>query len=177
MQNIIYKFLVSDKVTLIVPHGNGHINNSYLVETTALSGFKRRYLLQAVNKNVFSNSEGLMANIEKVIDYLRDRSSNGKGVMKLIPAKSGRYFHIDEEGTCWRVYDFIENAICLEAPESHDDFYECGMRFLTDYLQGDTYFKTKYPEHNLDRCRTQFELVRDMNRHWQDMKDIVKKYI
>ena len=39
---------------------------------------------------------------------------------------------------------------------------ECGIRFLTDYLEGDRYFKTDYPEHNLVRCRTQFRLVRDM---------------
>ena len=40
--------------------------------------------------------------------------------------------------------------------------FECGMRFLTDYLSGDTYFKTAYPEHNLVRARTQFKLVRRM---------------
>ena len=39
---------------------------------------------------------------------------------------------------------------------------ECGMRFLADYLEGDTYFRTHYPTHNLDRCRTQFKLVADM---------------
>lgn len=39
---------------------------------------------------------------------------------------------------------------------------ECGMRFLTDYLEGDTYFKIHRPNHNLDRCRTQFKLVADM---------------
>ena len=44
-------------------------------------------------------------------------------------------------------------------------------------LEGDNYFKTSYPGHNLDRARTQIELVRDMNRKWQTMKDIVKKYI
>lgn len=53
---------------------------------------------------------------------------------------------------------------------------ECGMRFLTDYLEGDTYFKTAYPEHNLDRCRTQLKLVADMEAHWDEMKSIVKKY-
>lgn len=53
---------------------------------------------------------------------------------------------------------------------------ECGMRFLADYLQGDVYFKTHYPEHNLDRCRTQFELVADMERKWDEMKAIVEKY-
>lgn len=54
--------------------------------------------------------------------------------------------------------------------------YECGMRFLTDYLQGDTYFKIHRPEHNLDRCRTQFKLVRDMKDKFDTMKSIVEKY-
>ncbi len=53
--------------------------------------------------------------------------------------------------------------------------YECGMRFLTDYLNGDTYFKTKYPEHNLVRCRTQFALVADMERKLDEMKRITQE--
>ena len=47
---------------------------------------------------------------------------------------------------------------------------ECGIRFLTDYLAGDHYFKTDYPEHNLVRCRTQFRLVRDMEEKWNEMR-------
>ena len=54
--------------------------------------------------------------------------------------------------------------------------YECGMRFLTDYLQGDVYFKTHRADHNLDRCRTQFKLVQDMEEKWKLMKEIVAKY-
>ena len=50
---------------------------------------------------------------------------------------------------------------------------ECGMRFLTDYLEGDTYFKTTRENHNLDRCRTQFKLVSDMEKQWDKMNDIV----
>ena len=53
---------------------------------------------------------------------------------------------------------------------------ECGMRFLTDFLQGDTYFKTAYPEHNLVRARTQFKLVKDMEEKLPKMKEIVNKY-
>ena len=54
--------------------------------------------------------------------------------------------------------------------------YECGMRFLTDYLQNDVYFKTSRKEHNLDRARTQFKLVSDMEKKWNQMQSIVKKY-
>ena len=53
---------------------------------------------------------------------------------------------------------------------------ECGMRFLTDYLQGDVYFHTTREKHNLDRCHTQFALVADMEKKWTQMKEIVNKY-
>ena len=51
--------------------------------------------------------------------------------------------------------------------------FECGMRFLTDYLQGDTYFKVHREGHNLDRCRCQFALVKDMEAKWDAMAKIV----
>lgn len=54
--------------------------------------------------------------------------------------------------------------------------FECGMRFLTDHLQGDTYFKIHRENHNLDRCRTQFKLVEDMEAKWDTMQEIIKKY-
>lgn len=51
--------------------------------------------------------------------------------------------------------------------------FECGMRFLTDYLNGDTYFKTAYPEHNLVRAKNQFALVADMEKNMDKMKSII----
>lgn len=53
---------------------------------------------------------------------------------------------------------------------------ECGMRFLTDYLQGDSYFRIQRENHNLDRCRTQLALVRDMEYKWEEMEQIVVRY-
>lgn len=50
---------------------------------------------------------------------------------------------------------------------------ECGVRFLTDYLEGDTYFRIHREHHNLDRCRTQFKLVADMENKWADMAKII----
>ena len=52
---------------------------------------------------------------------------------------------------------------------------ECGIRFLTDYLQGDTYFKIHRDGQNLDRCRTQFKLVADMEKKWDEMRKIVEE--
>jgi hypothetical protein len=53
---------------------------------------------------------------------------------------------------------------------------ECGVRFLTDYLDGDRYFRIHRPDHNLDRCRTQFQLVRDMERQFDQMLQIVDRH-
>lgn len=51
---------------------------------------------------------------------------------------------------------------------------ECGMRFLTDYLSGDTYFRIHRKQQNLDRCRTQLALVADMERKWEQITKLVK---
>lgn len=53
---------------------------------------------------------------------------------------------------------------------------ECGIRFLTDYLQGDTYFKTKHPTHNLDRCRNQFAFVSAIERDLGKMEAMVASH-
>ena len=52
---------------------------------------------------------------------------------------------------------------------------ECGVRFLTDYLDGDHYFAVHREGQNLDRCRTQFKLVQDMESKWEEMHKIIKE--
>ena len=48
------------------------------------------------------------------------------------------------------------------------------VRFFADYLNGDTYFKTKYPEHNLVRTKAQFKLFLSAQEHEEDMKNFIK---
>ena len=55
--------------------------------------------------------------------------------------------------------------------------YECGIRFLADYLNGDVYFKVQKHNHNLYRARTQFKLVTDIEKKFDEMKKIIEKYI
>ena len=54
--------------------------------------------------------------------------------------------------------------------------YECGIRFLADFLMGDVYFRTRREHHNLDRARTQFKLVSDMEAKWAQMTAVVNQY-
>ena len=52
---------------------------------------------------------------------------------------------------------------------------ECGIRFLTDYLQGDVYFKIKHPTHNLDRTRNQFAYVAALESRMPELEAIVQR--
>lgn len=54
---------------------------------------------------------------------------------------------------------------------------ECGMRFLADYLSGDTYFAIKYDDHNLVRCRTQLRLAAEMEQSFSAMKKIIAEAV
>ena len=347
---VLKAFSLDAKPVSCERYGCGHINVTYLVVTE--SG--RRYILQKINNNIFKDVPGLMGNIAAVTKYLRTIISDPRGVLTLVPTTDGADYLEYEDGSFWRVYDFVEQSLCLQAPESADDFYqsavafgtfqqqlkdfpaetlcevipnfhntvdryrifkealaadvcgraasvkaeidfalareeeagtlvnmlaegklplrvthndtklnnvmldeatrkplcvidldttmpglslydfgdsirfgaataaedekdlskmvmdinlfetytkgflsacpgltqnerdmlpmgaklmtlECGVRFLTDYLSGDTYFRTHYEGQNLDRCRTQFKLVADMESKWEEMKRIVKE--
>ncbi len=356
IDNVISKFPLCSKPLECSSYGNGHINNTFLLVCEE-NGDSHRYILQSLNGNVFKKPQDVMSNIEKVVAFLRPKAQDARETMNLILTKDGKNCYFDDDGKCWRVYDFIEDALCLEHPESTEDFrqcaiafgkfqrdlsdfpadtlfetipdfhntpkrfkdfltaiendiagraesvkeeieflksredfysvlynahndgklplrvthndtksnnvmldaakrtalcvidldtimpgfsvtdfgdairfgastaaedeknldlvsmdldmfdiytkgylegcggqltkeeimllpegakmmtIECGMRFLTDYLNGDTYFKTAYPDHNLDRCHTQLKLVADMETKWDIMKEIVAKYI
>lgn len=53
--------------------------------------------------------------------------------------------------------------------------FECGTRFLTDYLNGDTYFKIHREHHNLDRARNQFKLVSEIEKAEEELFKIIEE--
>ncbi len=355
LTEVLSTFNIDGEIVYCEPFGNGHINDTYLVKAMSENG-ENRYMLQGINTYVFKNPQGIMENIEKVTNYLREKHL-GKRVLSLIYNKDGHTYYKDAEDNFWRMYNFIDNAFCLDSVDNAEDFYECavafgkfqrdlsnfpadtlfetipdfhntpkryeafltaveknlsgradtakkeiefvksrndfcsvlidankegrlplkvthndtksnnvmldkethkavcvidldtimpgfsvtdfgdavrfgastaaedekdlskvwldldffeayvkgfikgcegmlekeeilllpegakmmtlecGMRFLTDYIDGDIYFKTHYPEHNLVRARTQFKLVADMEQKWDKMKEIIEKYI
>ena len=106
------------------PHGNGHINSTFRVEIDG-----KRYILQKINQNVFRDPVSLMDNVVRVTEYLAERAEDARTVMRVYPTKDGRYFTEDGEGEYWRLLQFVEDAICLEAPESREDFYQSAVAF------------------------------------------------
>lgn len=359
---ITEKFEIKGEPEHIDPHGNGHINDTYLLTCRISPEENSRYILQRMNHEVFKDPRGLMENITGVTTFLQKKISENGGdpereALCVIPLKDGGSYSEEEDGTFWRMYRFVEGADSYDVVERPEDFYEsavafgnfqkllaeypakslhetipnfhntvdrldkfkkavaadtieraagvkdeiqfvldreddcrvlcdmlasgeiplrvthndtklnnimldhktgkgicvidldtvmpgsalydygdsirfgantgaedekdlskiscdlelfalytkgfiegcggsltqkeirmlpmgaklmtleCGMRFLTDYLEGDHYFKIHRPEHNLDRCRTQFCMVKDMENKWGQMQEIVEKYL
>lgn len=106
-------------------HGFGHINETYLI--VCESGHK--YILQKINHTVFADVPALMHNVSAVIAFLGEKTNDPRAVMRLIPTVSGtNYLHMPD-GSYWRAYDYVENAICLQRPESPEDFYQSAVAF------------------------------------------------
>ena len=84
------------------------------------------------------------------------------------------YFKAYAEGFYGAVRDKITPAEKALLPYSaYLMMMECGIRFLADYLAGDVYFATAYPEHNLIRCRTQFRLAEETAEHFVELNAII----
>lgn len=357
LNDVIYNFKICGDLKCVSPYGYGHINDTYMITTDVDGKTEKKYILQRINTAVFKVPTELMHNIERVTAYLKDKSCSERETLTLVPTVSGDSFYTDSSSLCWRIYDYIDDSVCIELPDNTKDFYqcavvfgkfqryldgfpacdlyevipdfhntpkryndflkavndnicgrassvseeisfiksrkdfygcliennklgvlplrvchndtkcnnamldkhthkalcaidldtvmpgfsvtdfgdsirfgastaaedekdtekvlldinkfkiytegyldgcggmlkdseimllpegakmmtiECGMRFLTDYLNGDTYFKVAYPEHNLVRCRTQLKLVKEMEKHWNTLKETVKKYV
>lgn len=105
-------------------HGNGHINLTVLVAIGS-----QKYILQRINRNVFRDPASLMENVVRVTEYLAERATDARTVMRVFPTKDGKFYVVDGEGEYWRLLQFVEDAICLEAPESREDFYQSAVAF------------------------------------------------
>ena len=90
----------------------------------------RRYILQKINHHAFRNVQALSENIAAVTDFLRSKSSDPRSVMSLIRTKDGAP-HTRYGDEYWRVYDYVDGTICLQQPETDEDFYQAAVGFGT----------------------------------------------
>lgn len=116
-------FCLNGKPTSCRPFGSGHINSTYQIKTDA--GYT--YILQRINRYVFTDPKAVMENVGAVTEYLRDRVDPSE-TLHFQLSDTDTYYHVDEQGEFWRCYEFAD-GICLEAPESERDFYESAIAF------------------------------------------------
>ncbi len=122
--DILTKYALDGSVALCEPYGCGHINRTYLVATDK----NHRYILQKINENTFRNVPALMDNITRVTQHLLERTDDPRTVLTVVPAASGASWVSDDSGS-WRIYEFVENTICLQTPESSADFFQSALGF------------------------------------------------
>lgn len=123
MLNICRKFQLRGTVLSCQPYGSGHINATFLVHTDQAD-----YILQRINHSIFQDVPALMNNIQRVTAFLARRDPDPRHSLHLVPTLKGGGW-LEEEGEFYRVYDFITDSLCLNAPETPNDFYHSAVAF------------------------------------------------
>ena len=151
---VLRAFRLDAKPVSCEPYGCGHINVTYL----AVMESGRRYILQKINNNTFRDVAGLMENITAVTEFLRTKTDDPRGVLTLVKTHDGAsYLHAQD--AYWRVYDFVEDSICLQLPETDEDFYQSAVGFgtfqqlLTDFPAAKLHETIPNFHNTPDRCR------------------------
>lgn len=110
----------------VIPWGNGHINDTYRIED--------KFILQRINTTVFKDYEGLMNNVTLVTEFLQKQLyKNGGDILRetmgVMPAIDGKKYYKCENGDVYRVYIFVCDSLSLDAVQTKDDLYSCGLGF------------------------------------------------
>ena len=124
LNQIVQQFALPRSIT---PYGNGHINDTYCVETP-------RFILQRINTNIFKDPAGLMENIVNVTAFLREKIQAAGGdpdreTLTVIKTIDGNDYYKYDDNNVFRMYLFIENTKSIENDKTYDDLFEAGIGF------------------------------------------------
>ncbi len=116
----------------IEDYGDGHINDTYKVKYELDDGTFKRYILQRVNTDIFTDYKGLMSNIEKVTSYISkmtpiDENDNTQ-TLSIVYTKEGSSY-VKTSGDVFRVYEFIEDSVSHSFADDLNVLYEAGYAF------------------------------------------------
>ena len=125
LQRILSRFFPEGSVQSCSRYGCGHINETYLVET----GNGKRYILQRISSRAFPDVAGLQENIAAVTRYLHGILENPNAALTLVPTLDGETWYHHGPDSDWRVFDFIEGSVCLQAPRCPEDLYQSAIAF------------------------------------------------
>ena len=117
-----------------VPYGFGHINDTYAVTFEKANGTTHRYIMQRINNNIFKNPEGLMENIERVTNHLKEKiiavgGDYTRETLNIISTVNGKSYFRTDDGQYWRAYIFIEGARTYQIVEKEKHLYNAGNAF------------------------------------------------
>ena len=128
MVEIAKQFALDREPLTAEPYGCGHINDTYCVQAA-----DKRYILQRINHNVFPDVRGLMSNIQRVTETIREKVVAAGGdpereCLQIIPTKDGKAY-LEHEGNYYRMYVFVERTLSLQTVENPIHFYYSAVAF------------------------------------------------
>lgn len=124
--DILHAFQLDGTPVSCEGYGSGHINSTFLIKTDA----GQSYILQKINHHTFPDVQGLSENVAAVTEFLRAKCRDPRSVMTLVRTMDGAP-HICYKDEYWRVYDYVDGTICLQQPETDEDFYQAAVGFGT----------------------------------------------
>ena len=122
LKGIANQFQLEGTIINVTPYGEGHINTTYLITCD-----KKRYIMQKINTTLFSTTDKLMNNIMLVTEHIRKEYPN-ETTLTLVYTLDGKSY-LDCEYGSYRVYDFIENSVCLQLVSNPNEFYQSAITF------------------------------------------------
>ena len=133
-KEVISKFDFPGEVVECIPYGSGHINDTYRLTVHTPGGQDKRFILQRMNKSIFTKPVELMENVSGVTSWLRKKiQENGGDVeretLNIVNDKDNNPYYVDSEGEYWRVYLFIEDATSFDMVKDDNDFYQSAVAF------------------------------------------------
>lgn len=165
----VVKGLVDGSIPLRVTHNDTKLNNILMDAETERGPRNNRFRYDNAGSMLYDFGDSIRFGASTAAEDEKDLTKVHFDI---------ELFKAYAEGYCEAVKDSITGAEKkLLGYGAYLMTIECGMRFLTDYLSGDTYFATKYAEHNLVRCRTQFALAKEMEEQMPKMDKIVSEIL
>ena len=129
---IALQFQIDGELATVAHYGTGHINDTYCAVFTH-EGVPARTILQRVNTAIFKNPAALMENIRRVTSHVAAKLSGQPGsdrrVLALIFTRDGQAWHRHEEGDCWRMYRFVEDAHTYDSVQSPEQAFQAARAF------------------------------------------------
>ena len=144
LEKICHVFSLDGEFVEYKRNTNGHINSTYIL-TFNEDGKIKKYVLQMISTEIFKDPEGLMNNIVGVTKHIKKKNNDmntpwaDRCTLTFLPTIEDKYYYLDEQNNCWRVYEFIDNVYTCNSIENSNDFYNAGVAFgefqnlLADY--------------------------------------------
>lgn len=133
IKSILDNFSIAGKFMGFSPIDDGHINDTLTV-IYDVNGKEMRHLLQRINTTVFKNPDELMANVDCVTAFLRDKIIAAEGdpereALYCKPTRTGKKYYIDEKDRVWRLYNYVGNSFSYNSIDTPETFFNAGKAF------------------------------------------------